>query len=435
MEKSIKLMIEKLIFKIGELYRNPSLRSQYRFLKESENWSLEQLQLYQLKKLQKLIERTYNHSAFYRERFDAIGFHPSDIKSLDAIKKIPIITKNELIAFNNEIHSKRNFKKLFLASTSGTSGDALTFKREETADSFNRASVFRGYSWYGVKPWERNGYFWGFNFSKFQKVKTFFFDILQNRFRLFSYKTEELHNFLKKLSKASYIHGYSSMIYETAKMMNRERIQKPTNIKLVKGTSEKIVDAYQNEIKKAFGVKMISEYGAAETGIIAFECPKGNMHINMEGVLVEELNNEIIVTNLQLHSFPIIRYKLGDYIQLAPRTKVCECGMKHLILDDVTGRVGALVQGNLANYPSLYFYYIFKNLANSKSLFLNYKVVQLKKGEIIVYLEQYLDNNQLQLLKKELNIYFKNDVKIDIKMGKKIKDMNQKHQSFISKIV
>ena len=105
-------------------------------------------------------------------------------------------------------------------------------------------------------------------------------------------------------------------------------MSKPAHIKMIKGTSEKYSINYQEEVKKAFGTKIVSEYGATESGVIAFECPEGNMHINMEGVLVEEIENEIVVTNLQMTSFPLIRYKLGDYIQLAPESKQCKMWKK-----------------------------------------------------------------------------------------------------------
>ena len=64
------------------------------------------------------------------------------------------------------------------------------------------------------------------------------------------------------------------------------------------------------------------------------------MHISMEGVLVEEVDKEIIVTNLQLKSFPFIRYKLGDYITLDDNKMNCSCGLKHRIITEVTGRIG-----------------------------------------------------------------------------------------------
>ncbi len=153
-------------------------------------------------------------------------------------------------------------------------------------------------------------------------MKNIFFDTLQNRFRIFSYQESALKKFIQKARKATYIHGYSSMIYQVAVLINKLDLTKPTHIKMIKGTSEKILDGYYDEIQKAFGTKIISEYGATESGIIAFECPQGNMHISMEGVIVEEVENEILVTNLQMTSFPIIRYKLGDYIALASRKKL-----------------------------------------------------------------------------------------------------------------
>ena len=427
-------MFFKRVFKIGQHYRNPSLQKWFFFLKATEKWTLEELKAYQLKKLQELLVDAYNQSSYYKIAFNKNNITPSDISSLDDLKKIPIITKKELIAYNLEIHSTTIFNKVFNANTSGTSGASLKFKREESADSFNRASIFRGYSWYHVNPWETNGYFWGFNFEGFSKWKTKLMDKLQNRFRLFSYKKEDVAMFIGKLRNATYLHGYSSMIYETAKLINSQNLKKPLNLKMVKGTSEKIYEGYQEEVKKAYGVKMISEYGAAETGIIAFECTKGNMHVNMEGVIVEELENEIVVTNLQMSSFPIIRYRLGDYVKLAVKDKKCGCGMQHQIIEEVTGRIGELVYGLQQTYPSLYFYYIFKNLGTKHALFLTYQVIQNTKGSLVFFIEQCLNEVELKMLKNEIMIYFKNDINFDIQHSQTIVAKGKKLKSFISNI-
>lgn len=404
------LKMFKQIYKIGQRLRNPSISNWFPFLKESESWPLADLETYQLRKLQELVGIAYVNSAFHKNSFDSLGVKPIDIKSLEDIKKLPITTKSDLLVHNKEIHTNLKFKKKFQANTSGTSGESLKFNREESADSFNRASIYRGYSWYNVNTWERNGYFWGYNFSEMAVLKIRILDSLQNRFRIFNYRKESIDFFIKKLKNAKFLHGYSSMVYETAKIINSQNLKKPSYLKMVKGTSEKIFEAYQKEIQQAFGQRMISEYGAAETGIIAFECPKGNMHLNMEGVIVEEIDHEIVVTNLQMYAFPIIRYKLGDYIKLAPKTKKCECGMQHLIIEEVTGRIGQTVYGKINTYPSLYFYYIFKNLASKHSLLLTYQVVQEEKGKLIFYLEQDLSEIELDLLRKEAKKYFKEDM-------------------------
>jgi len=424
----------KRMYKIGERLRNPSIALWLSFLKTSETWTLASLEAYQLKKLQELVAVAYANSNYYKKSFDALGMKPADIQSLEDLKKLPIITKSDLLAHNKDIHTNLKFKKHFQANTSGTSGESLKFKREESADSFNRASIYRGYSWYNVNPWELNGYFWGYNFSEMAMLKIRILDSLQNRFRIFNYRKESIDFFIKKLKKAKYLHGYSSIVYETAKIINTQNLDKPINLKMVKGTSEKIFESYQEEIQKAFGRRMISEYGAAETGIIAFECPKGNMHLNMEGVIVEEIDLEIVVTNLQMRAFPIIRYQLGDYIKLAPKKETCECGMKHAIIEEVTGRIGQTVYGKHHTYPSLYFYYIFKNLAIKLSLLLSYQVVQNEKGKLNFLIEQHLDSSQLLHLENEIAVYFKEDMEFTIEHSQNITAQHKKLKSFISNI-
>lgn len=425
-------MIFKGLYILGRNLRNPSSKRIHRFLNQSQGYSLEELEAYQLKKLKALLTFAYQYSPYYKKTFSENQVEPSDIQSLDDLSKLPIITKNELIRHNSEIHTTFKFKKTFHAKTSGTTGQSLQFKRNEYSDAFNRAVINHNYGSYNVKPWYRNGYFWGFNKSLKYKLKTKFLDALQNRFRVFSYSKIELLNFIKRLKRARYIHGYSSSIYQTAKAVNQGLVKKPKRILMVKGTSEMVFDFYQPEIKKAFGTKMISEYGAAEAGIIAFECPKGRLHINMEGVIVEELNNEILVTNLHMLSFPIIRYKLGDYIKLAPRSTKCSCGKNHRILESVLGRVGETVYGFRHSYPSLYFYYIFKNLSENHQLHFQYQVLQHKKGSLTVNISSALSRSEKQILAKEIERYFKDDVQYTINAQAQIDFGSGKVKSFIS---
>jgi phenylacetate-CoA ligase len=427
-------MIYKLIFKLGQKLRNPSISTWFSFLKKSELWSSEELEAYQLSKFKELIEFAYKHSPFYKVHFESHNFSTEEIQTYEDIVKVPVLDKRMLLDHTEAIHTNYSFKKLIKATTSGTSGESLVFQREEEADSFNRAAIFRGYSWYNVKPWDKNGYFWGFNFSLIEKVKTKFLDLLQHRFRIFSYEEKSFEKFVIKLKKARFIHGYSSMIFQTAKLINERKMEKPLYIKMVKGTSEKIFETYQEEVEKAFGMKIINEYGATESGIIAFECPQGKMHLNMEGVLVEEIEGEILVTNLQMKSFPIIRYKLGDYIELAAKDEVCSCGKSHRVLKEVTGRIGSNIYGVNKVYPSLYFYYIFKNLIKLHDLKLNYQVIQNLKGSLVFNIEQSLSADELNCLKEEIEKYFGIDMKVKIIDNTELLSSKGKFKSFISKI-
>lgn len=423
------MFINKVIYLFGCKKRNPSLFGQYKELKKTEKYSREKLQKLQMLKLQKLLEIAYNNTEYYRGMFDNLGLLPEDISNLDDLSKIPILEKKTIIEHGEKL---RNFKikDVFKSETSGSTGEPLIFYRNEKWESAGRAAQLRGYSWYGVKPWDRNGYLWGHLYgSKFQ-FKTRVLDMLLNRFRMFSYSPEDIKIFSKKLKKAKYIEGYSSMIYEVAKQINKGH-DKPYKIKMVKGTSEKIFDSYQDEVSKAFGQKMISEYGAAETSLIAFECPAGNMHVAMENVIVEVENGEILVTNLNSFSMPIIRYKLGDSITL-DRNKRCTCGMEHEIITDIVGRIGKNIYGVEGKYPSLTLYYIFKSLALKTGYSLSYQAIQHERGKLQLLFERVTNEDEKKSILQECYNYFKDDISVEICDEKLVRNHSKKFQDFVT---
>lgn len=433
MQREVEMNLRKIVYQLGILFRNNYINKNYNFLIKSQDWGLEKLEQHQITTLKKLLHYAYMNSKFYKDSFDKNAIDPNDINALSDLKKIPLLTKEELLENVEKIQIKNYPEKLFYSETSGSTGKPLVFYRNKDWDAWHRASVFRGYSWYDVKPWERNGYLWGYNFALKRRLKTMALDFLQNRFRLFSYKNAELDVFIEKLKNAVFLCGYSSMIYEIAKKINKNEKKNRFCLKMVLGTSEKIFDKYQDEVQLALGRKIISEYGAAETGIIAFECPQGNMHINMETAIVEEVDREIVVTNLCSMSFPIIRYKLGDYIEL-DNTTTCSCGMKHPIIKEVTGRVGKLIYGSKDNYPSLTLYYVFKNLAMEHNIVMNYQVIQEQKGLLSVYVEDELIGKKRNLLIKEFEKYFNNDIELTIIDNADLRSDNKKKKDFISNV-
>ena len=388
---------------------------------------------YQLHKCKEFLEFAYAHSTFYQTTFDDYNFKPSEFKDLEQLKELPTISKMTLIRYNRLIQSNYPFTKLFKSLTSGTTGESLEFLKNEEWDSCTRAAMFRGYSWYAVHPADKNGYLWGYNIDPKQAQKIKWLDRLQNRFRIFSYSPEEIENFAKNLKGAKYLHGYSSMIYEVAKLVNRSGLKVDHDLKMIKGTSEMIFDAYQQEVKAAFGLKILSEYGSAESGIIAFECPKGNMHIAMENVIVEEEDGEILVTNMLSKSFPIIRYRLGDMIELADKDFKCNCGRAHPVILSIKGRVGVKIIGKTQEFPGRMIYNVIKNLSTEHGIVLNYQARQYSQGIIDIYIEQTEDGSQC-ILEKELKKYFKNDIDFNIYYGQNLHNMEEKLNDFITTI-
>ncbi len=61
-----------------------------------ETASQDQLRDHQLRQLQWSVRHAYNNVPLYKKRFDEMGLHPDDIKTLDDISKLPFTTKSDL---------------------------------------------------------------------------------------------------------------------------------------------------------------------------------------------------------------------------------------------------------------------------------------------------------------------------------------------------
>jgi len=61
-----------------------------------ETASIDELRQHQLERLRWSLNHAYHNVPLYRQRFDALGVHPDDIKSLEDLAKFPFTTKSDL---------------------------------------------------------------------------------------------------------------------------------------------------------------------------------------------------------------------------------------------------------------------------------------------------------------------------------------------------
>ena len=61
-----------------------------------ETASIDQLRQHQLDRLRWSLNHAYNNVPLYRQRFDELGVHPDDVRSLDDLAKFPFTTKSDL---------------------------------------------------------------------------------------------------------------------------------------------------------------------------------------------------------------------------------------------------------------------------------------------------------------------------------------------------
>ena len=76
-------------------------RGNHYFLKELETMSLEELEELQFHKTKETLERVY-HNSFYRDLFDKAKVRPDKFKTLDDIRRFPLIDKQALVQDQEE---------------------------------------------------------------------------------------------------------------------------------------------------------------------------------------------------------------------------------------------------------------------------------------------------------------------------------------------
>jgi phenylacetate-CoA ligase len=263
---------------------------------------------------------------------------------------------------------------------------------------------------------------------------------LFNRVRISAYDLEphRLDSHLRRIHKHRPTHffGYPSALYDFAiQMYHRGLDLKRLNLKAVFLTSEPVRAHQRAIIEEVTGSPCAEFYGSAEGGLTAFQCPEGSLHINSEAAWVDipdPSTREILVTDLMLRAFPLIKYRIGD--EVTAKSGKCACGRAHPMLDQIEGRCGdpiRLPNGRWlnANVPS----YIFKQFAGLKTI-RRYRFVHMADNrlELQLVVTPGVTDRQLDLVEAEVRRAFGDDVPFTTKIVDALPHLdNAKHRDYV----
>jgi phenylacetate-CoA ligase len=111
--------------------------------------SISELRRLQTKLLKIQLKKAYENSRFYRKKFKAQGIHPSEIRHLKDIHRLPFTTREELEKNFDDILSIPMSRVATIRQTSGTTGNPLTIAHSRkdvdmVADAYARKLVHHG---------------------------------------------------------------------------------------------------------------------------------------------------------------------------------------------------------------------------------------------------------------------------------------------------
>lgn len=326
-------------------------------LRRSQWWPAERLREYQLARVKALVEHAYRTTAHYSRAMAERGITPGDIRTLDDVASLPILSKKEVQEHLDELVSSAfDRAELVHNASSGSTGVVTQLYHDQRRNRLRRADVYRHNCWTGWCVGEPMFSVWG---GPTRHLNT---AAVPSRIRDMMVGTVETLNafeiteeggvdFLRRMSRQERfgLTGYASGLDRLADvaMRHREISCRPTGII---SSAETLTDEARRKIEDAFGARVFNRYGSREVGLIASECGcHDGMHINAENVLVEVVSDasyegksgRAIITDLENYGMPMIRYDLGDVIELSDHPCFCTRGLP--LLKRVSGRVSAFI--------------------------------------------------------------------------------------------
>jgi len=358
---------------------------------ERRAWDTQRLRNYRDQKLHRFLKHCEKSVPYYRTLFREMRISSDDIRTLEDLSCLPVLTKETVQKRYSEFLSEAIPKKMrIIAHTSGTTGGGLRFATTAEALSEQWAMWWRYRGWHGIQKGTWCGYFGGRSIVPLTQNRPPFwrhnYPARQILFSGYHMSPDNMGDYVAKLRKSQppWLHGYPSLLALLGSFMldtNKELGYQPKWITI---GAESLLPQQALLMEKAFGVKPVQHYGLAEAVANISECPEGKLHVDEDFSAVEFIPNEdgpgykIVGTNFTNPATPLVRYDTGDIAWLSEKES-CPCGRPGRIVSRIDGRKeDYIILRNGARIGRMD--HIFKDLINIREA----QIYQQQPGEIIL---------------------------------------------------
>ena len=235
-----------------------------------------------------------------------------------------------------------------------------------------------------------------------------------------------------------YMSGYAMSNYLIAQMILENNLEAPT-LKAVLTSSEKLTPEMRETINKVYRCKTFDGYSGVENCGLISEIEYNQKLISEDvGILeiLDDNNNdviegELISTGLINYDQPLIRYRIGDYIKLAPNQEP-KCGRRFRVVEEIVGRTEDVIMGEDGR-KMVRFHGIFMNIENlERGQIIQHVVNEI---EVVLQTKKTIRKEDLSLIEQRLKSQL-GDVKITITITNNIPlTSNGKFKAVISYII
>ncbi len=332
---------------------------------DRDRWSPAQWTSWQQERLAFVLERAATRVPYYRALW-AERRRAGDRAAWDVLAHWPVLEKDALrrapAAF---VADDRTIGRMFHDHTSGTTGTSLDlwFTRDVVRRWYALHEA-RARAWYGVTRRDRWAIVGGqLVVPASQQAPPFWvWNAALRQLYLSAYHIAPRHvgAYAAALARSGVVYalGYPSALHALAREILAAGIAAPA-LRVTVANAEPLLANQREAIAAAFGGPVRETYGQAEAVAAASECDHGRLHLWPEAGCSEVLDHagrasppgvagELVCTSLLNADMPLIRYRVGDRVTLAPASTpprnavpigaTCPCGRGLPVLASVEGR-------------------------------------------------------------------------------------------------
>ncbi len=367
--------------------------------KETETLPRRELEKIQLQKFKDKMQYVYDKSPFYKRKYDEAGIKPSDIRSLEDIRRVPFTVKEELRESQARHPPWGDFpcippeEGVRVFQTTGTTGipvRAILNKQDWTVHFYEQFMHFM--HGYGIR--KDDVLFVPFGYSLYIAWWGFQAALEQAGVMIVPGGGQSSQDRIRNVFEwgATAVCGtptYLLYLGDTAKKLGVPLAESKVRVVVAAGEPGANIPSTKASIEALWGAKCYDDIGSTEISNFGFECvaQKGT-HV-IESMFYPECLDpetlepvppgqvgELVLSNLCTESIPLLRYRMKDLVRF--NTDPCDCGRTFLRLDGgILGRSDDMFQFAGVNiFPSA-----IENLIRQEEAFSNeYQIVVPKMG-------------------------------------------------------
>ena len=361
------LLVTLYNYKSNKVRYRGEYKNYRKLFKKNSTLSIEALEKIQSDKYAAFLKYAVSNSDFFKDTIGTV----TNFDDIKYISKLPILSK-EIIRKNIERIYTIPKEGAVISKTGGTTGKSLEvlFTHKDFQERFAMLDNFR--SNFGYELGKKTAWFSGKNILTQRDVKKKRFwkrDYLYHvkYYSTFHIKTDYLEYYIQDLItfKPEYLVGFPSNIFEIAKYGLANNLTFPKGIvKAIFPAAETVTQSSREVIEAYFNCGVYDQYASSEGAPFIIECENKKLHLELQSGVFEVLdtvNNptsrgKLVVTAFTTHGTPLIRYDIGDFIELSYDT--CTCANKNPLVKEILGRIddyvfspekGKINLGNVSN--------------------------------------------------------------------------------------